>query len=82
MKETIVVGGNVGGNVSSCQYKVSDIITGKKNLFVETHAALAVNNCSGETIKNDYWSLSLDGFIVIVVVLMALGIICQAIREY
>lgn len=67
MKEnTVVVGGSVNGNISSCEFKVSSITTGRKNLWVETTQNLAVNNCTGEVIKADSWSLTTDGFIIVI----------------
>lgn len=65
MANTVVVGGQVQGNISSCEFKVSTITTGRKNLFVETTQQLAVNNCSGEVIKADSWTFTADGFLIL-----------------
>lgn len=65
MENTVVVGGQVQGNISSCEFKVSVIKTGRKNVFIDTTQSLAVNNCSGEVIKANSWEFTADGVLII-----------------
>lgn len=81
MSEKIVVGGNVQGDISSCEYKVSEITTGRPNLWVVTKSSLAVNNCSGETLKNNYWVLSGDGFFAPILICITIWIVIYFIKD-
>lgn len=73
MANTVVVGGSLEGNVSSCKYEISEIITGRPNFFVITKQSLAVNNCTGENIKNSYWETSVEGGLAIIMFFVILG---------
>lgn len=80
MKNNIIVtDGKLEGNISSCKYEFQEIITGRPNLFVTTHATIGVNNCTGKEIRADYWEVtgfSIVGILFFCVFLIALFIRC------
>ncbi len=75
----VAVTNAVSGNVSSCSYVTQEIITGRPNIFVITRQTLAVNNCTGEVLKYDFWNVSESSVVflllAVVLVLIIIGII-------
>lgn len=48
MENTVVVGGEVKGDISNCGFKVGALTTSRPNIWTYKQTTLAVNNCSGE----------------------------------
>lgn len=75
MENTVVVGGAVKGDISSCSFQVSALTTNRPDIWKYEQTTLAVNNCSGEVIKGTDWGVSEFGMAVLIICGLFIAII-------
>ena len=73
----LIVPNEVTGNISSCQTELSIIHCAERDsLFTCTDIGYATNNCTGETIVHESWSMTgVGGLSISILSILALAII-------
>lgn len=76
MENVIVAGASqLSGNLSSCSVTTTSIVSGRPSIWLYDVINMSVNNCTGEVMKYQVWSLSefsIGLMIVVGVILMVI----------